>query len=135
MSNKSITLQLPDELFERVVEAAEAADRPIETVLLESLDVLFPAPNIGLEQSLNALSDYSDTQLWAVVYRQVPWTQSLRLRELSAKGKQAPLTNSEQHELEQLIDLVDRYMLLRSEALLLLKQRGHDIETYLRLGA
>jgi len=30
--------------------------------------------------------------------------------------------------MERLIDLVDHQMLLRSEALLLLKQRGHDIE-------
>jgi len=48
--------------------------------------------------------------------------QSLRLRELSAKGKQEALTADEEWELNELLNLVDRQMLLRSEALLLLRQ-------------
>jgi hypothetical protein len=137
MSQKSVTLQLPDDLYERVHEAAEASERPIETVLLESIDILFRTPSAAgdLDKLLAELSDYSNAQLWAVVYRQIPWTQSLRLRELSAMGKQSLLTDTEQTELERLIDLVDRYMLLRSEALLLLKLHGQDIDSYLKLGA
>ena len=61
--------------------------------------------------------------------------QSLRLRELSAKRKQETLTADEERELDDLLNLVDRQMLLRSEALLLLKQRGQDVESYLKLGA
>ena len=38
-------------------------------------------------------------------------------------------------EMEGLIELVNHQMLLRSEALLLLKKRGCDIQKYLRLGA
>jgi hypothetical protein len=45
------------------------------------------------------------------------------------------LNVNEQTELEQLVSLVDHYMLLRSEALLLLKQHGQNIDTYLKLGA
>ena len=37
-------------------------------------------------------------------------------------------------ELDGLIELVDQQMQLRSEALLLLKQRGRDIRKYLRPG-
>jgi hypothetical protein len=37
--------------------------------------------------------------------------------------------------MERLIDLVDHQMLLRSEALLLLKHRGHNVEKQLKLGA
>lgn len=137
MSQKSVTLQLPDDLYERVHEVAEASKRPIETVLLESIDILFRTPSVAgdMDKLLAELSDYSNAQLWAVVYRQLPWTQSLRLLELSARGKRGQLTESEQNELERLLDLVDRYMLLRSEALLLLKQRGQDIDSYLKIGA
>jgi hypothetical protein len=39
--------------------------------------------------------------------------------------------DSEQRELEHLLELVDRSMLLRSEALLRLKERGRDVERYL----
>lgn len=136
VGQKSVTLQLPDELYDSVQEAAEASDRAIEMVLLESLGLLFRRPSAAdIEAELRELTDYSDAQLWAVVYRRLPWTHSVRLQELSQKNKQGQLTAAEQREIEQLIDLIDRYMLLRSEALLLLKQRGHDVETYLKLGA
>jgi hypothetical protein len=133
MGEKSITLQLSDELYESVQEAAEASERPLEDVLLESIGVLFrrPSATVNLERLLNELADYTDAQLWAVVYRRLPWTQSLRLRELNGKGS---LIEAEQYELEQLIDQVDRNMLLRSEALLLLKQRGQDVDSYLKIG-
>jgi predicted transcriptional regulator len=133
MGQKSVTLQLPDELYERVQEAAEASDRPVEKVLVESLDILFRQPvNFApIDNLLAEMTDYTDAQLWGVVYRQLPWSQSLRWRELNAKGKQSSLTDAENTELEYLIDLVDRSTLLRSEALLLLKQRRQDVATYL----
>jgi predicted NUDIX family phosphoesterase len=69
--------------------------------------------------------------LWAVVDQRLTQKQDTRLHELIALGKQGQLTADEQAEMESLIDLVDHQMLLRSEALLLLQQRGHDIDTYL----
>jgi hypothetical protein len=54
---------------------------------------------------------------------------------LIALGKAGIRSSAEAAEAEQLIDLVDRHMLLRSEALLILKQRGHDVESKLKLGA
>lgn len=88
-----------------------------------------------MNESLAALSNYSDEQLWAVVYHRLPWTHSMRLRELSARQKQSALTNEEQRELDELLLLVDDLMLLRSEALLQLKNRGHNIDLYLKRGA
>lgn len=137
MAQKSVTIQLPDELYERVQEAAEAANRPFETVLLESIDTLFsqPEPTADIQDLLHQLQDYSEPQLWAVVYRRLPWTQSLRLRELNLKNKQTTLSEIEQDELNSLIEQVDRDMLLRSEALLQLQQWGVNVDTYLKRGA
>jgi len=132
MSQKLITLPISDELYERLQETAEASDRTVEEVLLETIDVTFQT-NTDLAP-LEALTNYSNEQLWGVVYSRLSWSQSLRLRELSDKNKQQELTEAEETELDRLIDLVDQYMLLRSEALLLLKQRGQDINAYLRLG-
>ena len=80
------------------------------------------------------MPSYSDAQLWAVVYQRLAWPQSQRLHELSAKNKLEKLTEDEQSEFEHLLTLNDRAMLLRSEALLLLKNRGHDIAAYLERG-
>jgi len=77
------------------------------------------------------IQQYADDELWAVVDQHLTQEQDARLRELIALGKQEQLMADEQTEMERLIDLVDHQMLLRSEALLLLQQRGHDIDTYL----
>ena len=78
------------------------------------------------------LQQYTDDELWAVVDQRLTQKQDARLRELIALGKQGQLSADEQAEMEQLVDLVDHQMLLRSEALLLLQQRGHDIDLYLQ---
>jgi hypothetical protein len=51
---------------------------------------------------------------------------------LSAKNKLERLTEDEQRELEDLLVSNDRAMLLRSEALRLLKHRGYDTGAYLK---
>jgi len=137
MSGKSITLDLPEDLYERVRQVAEQSQRPLERVLVESIRLLFvlPPTSTDVVTTLAAMPGYSDAQLWAVVYQRLAWPQSQRLHELSAKNKLEKLTADEQSECEHLLTFNDRAMLLRSEALLLLKNRGHDIATYLERGA
>jgi hypothetical protein len=137
MPGKPITLDLPEDLYERVRQVAEQSQRPIERVLVESIRLLFvlPPASTDVATTLAAMPGYSDAQLWAVVYQRLAWPQSQRLHELSAKNKLEKLTEDEQSELEHLLTLNDCAMLLRSEALLLLKNRGHDIAAYLARGA
>jgi hypothetical protein len=137
MPGKSITLDFPDDLYEQVHQVSAQRQRPVERVVLESLRLLFvpPPSSADLATNLAALSGYSDAQLWAVIYQRLAWPQSQRLHELSANKKLERLTEDEQHELEDLLSSNDRAMLLRSEALRLLKNRGYDIEAYLKRGA
>lgn len=71
---------------------------------------------------IDDIQNYSDDQLWDVVDNYPK--QDTRLNELTALGKQGKLSADELTELEQRIDAWDQQILLRSEALLLLKQRG-----------
>jgi hypothetical protein len=135
MSQQSVVVQLPDALYERIREIAEQSNRPLETVLVDSLALLFGELPAETDFSAEMLQNLNDEQLWALVYRPLAWPQESRLRELIALGKRTALTDAEQAEIESLIRLVDRYTLLRSHALLLLKQRGHDVERRLKLGA
>jgi hypothetical protein len=101
--------------------------------LSDGLTLLFGAlPDMGI--SPDELKKYTDEQLWAIVHQRLAWPQDTRLRELIALGNQGQITDDEKAEMERLIDLVDHQMLLRSEALLL-KQRGHNDEKQLKLGA
>ena len=134
MSHSTIELQIPAEIVERAQQIAKNNNRSVESILLDGLSLLFGTlPDTDI--STDTLKNYSDEQLWAVIYQRLALPQDTRLRELIALGKQAQITDDEKAEMERLIDLVDHQMLLRSEALLLLKKRGHDVETTLKLGA
>ena len=134
MSQPTIELRIPIEIYERAQVIASDRGRSVESVLLDGLTLLFGAlPDLRISPDL--LKDYSDEQLWAVVYHRLAWSQDARLRELIALGKRGQLTDEEKTEMEELIALVDHQMLLRSEALLILKQRGHPVEKQLKLGA
>lgn len=131
MGLKSITLQLPEDVYSAVQEAAEISHRSIEEVLREGIDVFFgDVSSADMDTLMKQMSTYTDALLWAVVYRKIPETQSKRLEELNAKTKQGKLTVQEQSEVDQILDLIDRYILLRSQALVLLKDRGHDVDAF-----
>jgi hypothetical protein len=128
--SQAIELQIPSEILERAEQIAKESNRSLENVLLEGLSLLFGS----LEQediSLKDLQTYSDERLWALVYQRLTWPQESRLRELLSLGKAGQLSEAEKPELERLVSEVDRLTLLRSQAIVLLKQRGHDIEAHL----
>ena len=128
MDRQPITVKLPDELYERIRQIAEESDRSLEAVVVESLDLLF-SETAGV--ALQALANYSDDRLWALVHRHMSRAESTRLVDLSRQSRTSALTARQQEELDHLLERVDRDLLLRSEALRLLKARGHSVERYL----
>lgn len=130
-----IHLDLPPDLYARIRAAAERSGRPVEAVLVESLDLLFGTPSGDWDHLAAPVEALSDGHLWALVYRRMAWAESARLRELTAHGTQGALTEAEQVELAALIDHADGLTLLRSRAMLVLQERGHNVREQLRLGA
>lgn len=130
-----IQLNLPADLYARIQEVAARTEQPVEAVLVDSLALLFSMPPVNWEHLEATLETLSDAELWALVYRRVAWTAAERLRDLTARGRQTRLSGEEQDELTALIDEADRMMLLRSRALVILQQRGHNVRDYLHLGA
>ncbi len=134
MNGSTIELEIPEDVFEQASDIARCGNRSVESVLQDGLSFLFGAI-ADVAVSPDSLIDFSDEQLWEVVHRRLSWSQDSRLRMLMALGKEGRLTEQEIQELEHLVAVVDRQMLLRTKALVLMKQRGHDIEEYLELGA
>ena len=134
MSEAGYRLDIPEPVLERVRQIAPQNEQSVETVLIESLNLLF-GNFAEKDLSPDALKDYSDEQLWAIVHQRLAWPQDSRLRELASHGDKGHMSVEELDEMGDLIELVGHQMLLRSEALLLLKRRGCDIKRYLRLGA
>jgi hypothetical protein len=58
MPGKSITLDLPDDLYEQVRQVAAQSQRPVEHIVLESILLLFvpPPPSVDLATSLATLA-------------------------------------------------------------------------------
>ena len=133
MNRSTIELEIPEDVYEQARDIARCGNRSVESVLQDGLSILF-GTSFDVEVSPDSLVDFSDEQLWEVVHRRLSWAKDSRLRSLMALGKEGRMSDQERQELEQLVAVVDRQMLLRTKALVLMKQRGHDIETYLELG-
>jgi len=131
MSHPTVQLELPPELIERAQQLAHESNRSLETVLVEGLEIHFGTID---DAPMDAFDRYTDEQLWAIVNRPFAWRQDARLRDLTERGKMRRLSASEETDLEKLVSEADHHMLLRSKALLLLKQRGHRVEAHLQLG-
>ena len=134
MEDRTRELQVPAAIYARAEEIASKRECSAETVILDALSLLFGALPV-MELEPEALYDFGDEQLRAVVHQRLAWPHDTRLRELMRLGQSGHATDEEVAEMEALVDLVDHQTLLRSEALLLLKRRGHDINELLRLGA
>lgn len=136
MTDRIITLSIPETLYERIQEEAVGTKQPIESLMIDRLAVLFNRVDEALDvnKALDALEAFKDYELWAIVSRRLSVTDAERLHELNSDEKRGVLTTEEQVELDHLLAQVNRDMLLRSKALLLLKERGHDISTYVKTG-
>lgn len=133
MTDRIVTLSIPEALYERIQEEADGAHQPFKSVMIDRLAVLFNRSDeaLDVDKALDLLDGFKDYELWAMVSRRLSAADSERLHHLGSEEKRAALSPDEQRELDQLLAQVNRDMLLRSKALLLLKERGHDISTYL----
>lgn len=132
MTRSTIELEIPEEIIEEAEDIARGRNRTLESVLQDGLVMVF-GTNADCEISSELLQDFSDEQLWEVVNRRMPWAQDSRLRELTAQSKRVNLTAHESNEFEDLLAALDRQILLRSRALLHMKKRGLDVDSYLCL--
>ena len=134
MKRSTVELEIPEEVFEEVKGIARGGNRSVESVLQDGLRMVFGATS-NCEVSMEALEDFDNEQLWHIANHQRTLAQDSRWRELMALNKQGLMTAEQNKELDNLSDLIDRQVLLRTKALVLLKRRGHDIDAYLGFGS
>ena len=130
MGRSTIELEISPEIENQARLIAEGENCSMEAILQEGLALLFGNGSFA-EYLLDRLGDCTDEQLWALVYQRLTASQDRRMRELLERRSQDALLEQEVAESRVYVDLVNRHMLLRSRALVLLKERGHDIEIYL----
>ncbi len=128
---ETVTLQLPDPIYQRLVNTAIATGRSLEEVMLHALKVGSPpdlenAPD-EFKADLAALDRLEDEALWKVATGHKTEEEMARHFELLDRNKEHTLTPAEQVELVELRSQADLFMLRKAHAAALLHWRGHRV--------
>jgi hypothetical protein len=103
--------------------------RKIAEETLQKATFLEEATLPSLESELHMLVQKSDSELWQIAESRWAPSQERKWRWLIAKRDEGRLTAAEEKELEELVADWRCFMVIQSEAWVLLKQRGHRIPT------
>jgi len=129
VSSRTITITLPEGLYQRIWETAEATSLSLEEVLTQSVVLSLPElePDLpaDIRSKLAALSLLSDEELWKMANSTMDEEKQTQLETLAELQKQRPLAETEQAVLSQLMAEAQWTMLGKAETYRLLARRGH----------
>jgi hypothetical protein len=133
MSNHTITIELPDHIFQQLSQLAERIERPLAEIVAQSVVSNLP-PAIHkaspeLQPELLRMQSLSDNELFEIAQAMVTEEQHRYHEELLDKNATNSLSNSEQQELLGLRSRVDQQMLYKAYAWAILRWRGHSLPT------
>ncbi len=133
MAVETVTLQIPEILYQRLVSTARATQQPLENVILHALQVGSPpewddVPE-EFQADLAALDRLDDNTLWQIARSRKTVAEMERYNTLLDSNSSGTLTQDERLELMALRNEADRFMLLKAQAAVLLRWRGHRVPT------
>ena len=131
MALRTVTMQLPENLYLRLQHTARATQQSFEETLLRALQVgslpTWETAPAEFQADLAALDRLNDAALWRIARHRTAATQMDRYQALLDKGSNETLSIGEREELNQLRAEFDRQMLRKAHAAALLQWRGHQI--------
>jgi hypothetical protein len=130
MSHPVLTLELPEDIYERVRRAAKGMNQPVEKALVNIVRAATPSLEkvpAEYQAELEAMEDLGDEELWKISRSRLAAAKQRRLERLLDKNQRGELTDLEKEALRGLRTDGDRLMLQRSYAACLLKYRGHPL--------
>lgn len=128
MALQTVTLQIPEYIYEHARQVAETTAKPIETVLVEQLaEATLPPLPEDEEAELNALNLLSDDTLWTIAREQMPATRQERMQVLMDGNSKGMLSEAEYQELTHLVEQGQKLMLRKGKAAAILTDRGHKV--------
>lgn len=139
MTVQTIVIQMPPPLYRRLKRLAELTRRPLENVVVQTLDSGVPPLPDNLPQEMRgdllALEDLDDDTLWQVARGVISLEQQEQISLLLEKNRLGTITESERTTLAQLRREADRLMLRKAYAYVLLKWRGYRLPRLAELEA
>lgn len=130
MTVHPVTLNIPQLIYDRLEKRAAQSRRTVEIEAVETLvasvseDAALPA---DVAAELANMASMNDDVLWRIARDSLPAADVIRLEELHWLQQSRPLDSTEQSEEQALLHAYELAMLRRSQAMVLLKERGNDI--------
>jgi len=129
MPAQSVTLSLPQTVYEQIQYAAVKTKRRVDEIMAEAIAAVAPvidsaAPN--LRSILVQMAYLNDAALWQAARSTMTVEQREHLQNLHAKQQREKLTAEEQVEEQALVALYRETLLIRAQAAVLLKMRGYN---------
>ncbi|MFP4394311.1 MAG: hypothetical protein ACLFTI_03525 [Anaerolineales bacterium] len=134
--SQTVTLTLPDKLYQPVRRTAQATDQPMEAVLLTALESFLPPLDelpSDLADELAQMQTWDEEALRRVLLETVPVDQQQAIEALLQRNQAEGLNEVEREELESLQRTADRVMLRKAHAAVLLRFRGRRVPTLAEL--
>jgi hypothetical protein len=128
---ETVTLQIPEILYQRLVNTAHATQRPLEEVMLHALQVGSPpcwddVPE-EFQAELAALDKLDDNTLWQIFNSYKTVADMERYNILLEANSIGQLSEAEHLELLSLRHNADLFMLRKAQAAVLLRWRGYNL--------
>lgn len=131
MPSETVTLQIPEVLHQRLVNTANATQRPLEEVILHALQVGSPpawddVPE-EFQANIAALDKLDDNSLWQIFHNRKTAADMERYYILLEGNSSGTLTEAERLELMALRHEAELFMLRKAQAAVLLRWRGYTV--------
>ncbi|MDM8562919.1 hypothetical protein QUF54_06145 [Candidatus Marithioploca araucensis] len=133
---QTVTLHLQDSFYEPIQRIAQAMAQPIESILLKALQTSLPnLDGLPAKQiaELTQLETLDNTALKQLLLKTVLKEQQQELETLLQKNQAGGLTDIEQKQLAVLQKEVNKIMLQKARAAVLLRFRGQRLPTLTEL--
>lgn len=131
MPTETITLQIPEIIYQRLVNTAHATQRPLEEVILHSLQVGSPPVWDDIPEEFQAeiaaLDKLDDHTLWQIFHTHKTAADMEEYNTLLEKNSNGTLTESERLNLISLRYQADLFMLRKAQSAVLLRWRGYSL--------
>ena len=133
MAHQTLTLNIPDDLYQRLKQRADIARRSVEDELLRLAASALVEDEIPADvaKAIAALAVADDAALWQAARSRLSQDVSDEIEELHLKQQREGLTAREKQRLAGLMREYERVLSVRAEAVGLLKERGHDVSVLL----
>lgn len=130
MTEGTVSIEIPDRLFEQLKRRAEVMHRPVQELVIQTLAAASPEmaelPE-DLAAELEAMAYFSDDALWSATKPSISLAERARLEQLNQLASERQLSATEFREQAQLLQVWQRSLARRAHAFAILQLRGHPL--------